>query len=171
MAWSAVTWAYKDLVTSAKLAQMQENIRTHDHRSDGTQGDPASVIFGPTFGAADAAIAATVTTTLATITLPATLRKSTLWVLLKLTSGAAYQRIVQTITPTDARITVPTFTGFGTTIIHEYTTSSPAGSAPCMFLMGYPVSAGAATGTAMTAAIAPYGAGVTQARMLYWLDS
>lgn len=29
MAYSAVSWAYKDTVTSAKLAQMQENIRSH----------------------------------------------------------------------------------------------------------------------------------------------
>lgn len=38
MAFSAVVWAYKDLVTSAKLAQMVENTRTHDHRADGSQG-------------------------------------------------------------------------------------------------------------------------------------
>lgn len=31
MAYGAVTWAFKDLVTSAKLAQMQENVRVHDH--------------------------------------------------------------------------------------------------------------------------------------------
>lgn len=40
MAFSAVTWAFKDQITSAKLAQMQENIRAHDHRGDGTQGAP-----------------------------------------------------------------------------------------------------------------------------------
>lgn len=31
MAWSAVSWAYKDVITSAKLAQMVENVRVHDH--------------------------------------------------------------------------------------------------------------------------------------------
>jgi hypothetical protein len=40
MTFSAVAWAYKDLVTSAKLAQMVENTRAHDHRADGSQGAP-----------------------------------------------------------------------------------------------------------------------------------
>lgn len=40
MAFAAVAWAYKELVTSAKLGQMVENTRTHDHRMDGTQGAP-----------------------------------------------------------------------------------------------------------------------------------
>lgn len=43
MPFSPVTWAYRDPVTSAKLAAMQENIATHDHREDGTQG---AVIVG-----------------------------------------------------------------------------------------------------------------------------
>lgn len=38
MAFAAVDWAYKAIVTSAKLAQMVENLLVHDHRSDGTQG-------------------------------------------------------------------------------------------------------------------------------------
>lgn len=49
MTYSAVAWAYKDLVTSAKLAQMVENTRAHDHRADGSQGAPtpnALVTFG-----------------------------------------------------------------------------------------------------------------------------
>lgn len=33
-------FAYKEGATAAKLAQMMENIRAHDHRSDGTQGGP-----------------------------------------------------------------------------------------------------------------------------------
>jgi len=40
MVFSAVSWAYKDLVTSAKLGQMVENTRAHDHRADGSQGAP-----------------------------------------------------------------------------------------------------------------------------------
>lgn len=40
MAWAVVEWAYKQIVTSAKLAQMVENLRVHDHRADGTQGSP-----------------------------------------------------------------------------------------------------------------------------------
>lgn len=31
MTWAAVSWAYKDVITSAKLAQMVENLRVHDH--------------------------------------------------------------------------------------------------------------------------------------------
>lgn len=31
MAFSPVSWAYKDLISSAKLAQMIENVRVHDH--------------------------------------------------------------------------------------------------------------------------------------------
>ena len=42
MAWSAVTWAFRELLTSAKLAQMQENVRAHDHRLDGSQGSRAA---------------------------------------------------------------------------------------------------------------------------------
>jgi hypothetical protein len=38
MVYSPVVWAFKDQITSAKLAQMQENIRAHDHRADGSQG-------------------------------------------------------------------------------------------------------------------------------------
>lgn len=33
MAWASVSWAYKDLISSAKLAQMVENLRVHDHYS------------------------------------------------------------------------------------------------------------------------------------------
>lgn len=36
----AVSWAYKALITSAKLQQMVDNIVAHDHREDGTQGAP-----------------------------------------------------------------------------------------------------------------------------------
>lgn len=38
MAFAGVTWSFKSLVTSSKLAQMVENIRAHDHRADGSQG-------------------------------------------------------------------------------------------------------------------------------------
>lgn len=41
MAWAAVTWAFKELVTATKLSQMQENVRAHDHRPDGSQGSRA----------------------------------------------------------------------------------------------------------------------------------
>lgn len=51
MAFSAVAWAYKDVITSTKLAQMVENTRAHDHRSDGTQGSPfAWTDYVPTSG-------------------------------------------------------------------------------------------------------------------------
>lgn len=40
MAWAAVSWAYKTLVTAAKLQQMVDNLVAHDHRADGTQGAP-----------------------------------------------------------------------------------------------------------------------------------
>ena len=33
MAFGAVSWQYRDVFTSAKAAQMEENVRTHDHRS------------------------------------------------------------------------------------------------------------------------------------------
>lgn len=38
MAFTTVAWAFKDIITSAKLAAMVENIRAHDHRADGSQG-------------------------------------------------------------------------------------------------------------------------------------
>lgn len=38
MPWGIVDWQYQDEVTSAKLAQMVENLRVHDHRADGSQG-------------------------------------------------------------------------------------------------------------------------------------
>lgn len=38
MVHAVVEWAYKQIVTSAKLAQMVENHLVHDHRADGTQG-------------------------------------------------------------------------------------------------------------------------------------
>lgn len=41
MAFTPVAWAYKDLVTSVKLAAMVENTRAHDHRADGSQGAPS----------------------------------------------------------------------------------------------------------------------------------
>lgn len=40
MVWAPVAWAYKQVVTSAKLAQMVDNLIAHDHRADGTQGAP-----------------------------------------------------------------------------------------------------------------------------------
>lgn len=44
MAWSAVSWAYKDLISSAKLAQMIENLRVHDHLST-DQGSPLPLAY------------------------------------------------------------------------------------------------------------------------------
>jgi len=38
MSWIQVVWSFKDAITSAKLAQMVENVRVHDHRADGSQG-------------------------------------------------------------------------------------------------------------------------------------
>ena len=38
MTFSPVEWRFRDPVTSAKLAQMVDNIRDHDHREDGSQG-------------------------------------------------------------------------------------------------------------------------------------
>lgn len=38
MPYSPVSWAFRELITSAKLAQMQENVVAHDHRDDGLQG-------------------------------------------------------------------------------------------------------------------------------------
>lgn len=35
MAFSPVSWSYRDIFTSAKAAQMVENLRTHDHYSSG----------------------------------------------------------------------------------------------------------------------------------------
>lgn len=51
MAWASVSWAYKDLISSAKLAQMIENLRVHDHVST-DQGNPlfpAWTVFAPTW--------------------------------------------------------------------------------------------------------------------------
>lgn len=49
MAWSAVSWAYKDLISSAKLAQMVENLRVHDHvtTDQGAALFPAWTAFTP----------------------------------------------------------------------------------------------------------------------------
>lgn len=33
MSFSPVTWSFKDLLSSSKLAQMVENLRVHDHRA------------------------------------------------------------------------------------------------------------------------------------------
>lgn len=41
------SWAYKDVITSAKLAQMVENTRAHDHRADGSQGSPLGALGDP----------------------------------------------------------------------------------------------------------------------------
>lgn len=38
MVFSSVAWRYKDPLTAAKLEQMCENLETHDHRNDGSQG-------------------------------------------------------------------------------------------------------------------------------------
>jgi hypothetical protein len=38
MAFSPVAWAYKAVITSAKLQQMVNNLLAHDHRADGSQG-------------------------------------------------------------------------------------------------------------------------------------
>lgn len=38
MVFELVSWEYQDEVTSAKLAQMVEQVRAHDHRPDGSQG-------------------------------------------------------------------------------------------------------------------------------------
>lgn len=40
MTFAAVAWRYKDLLTSARLQQMADNVRDHDHRADGSQGAP-----------------------------------------------------------------------------------------------------------------------------------
>lgn len=40
MVYSPVSWALGDPLTSAKLAQMVENFKVHDHRFDGSQGPP-----------------------------------------------------------------------------------------------------------------------------------
>lgn len=40
MSFSPVSWALGDPLTSAKLAQMVENTKKHDHRPDGSQGVP-----------------------------------------------------------------------------------------------------------------------------------
>ena len=45
MPWSAVAWADQDELTSAKLAQMVENLRVHDHRFDGSRGAPVPRIL------------------------------------------------------------------------------------------------------------------------------
>ncbi len=45
MAFSDVTFAFKQVITSAKLNQLMENIRTHDHISTG-QGDKFGRIGG-----------------------------------------------------------------------------------------------------------------------------
>ena len=50
MAYEEVTWAYQDEVTSAKLGQMVENTAEHDHRSDGSQGEPWASEWTPTVG-------------------------------------------------------------------------------------------------------------------------
>jgi len=43
MAWNPVAWLYKDEATAAKLQQMVDNDAAHDHRRDGSQGDPKRV--------------------------------------------------------------------------------------------------------------------------------
>lgn len=40
MVFANVAWRYKDPLTAAKLEQMAENLRVHDHRNDGSQGAP-----------------------------------------------------------------------------------------------------------------------------------
>ncbi len=45
MAFSDVTFAFKQVITSAKLNQLQENVRTHDHISVG-QGDKFGRVGG-----------------------------------------------------------------------------------------------------------------------------
>lgn len=170
MAWSPVTWAYKDLVTSAKLAQMQENTRTHDHRPDGTQGDPTSIVSGPSFGAASATIAAAANATMATITIPVLKRGSTLWIQLSCLPQAAFQRIDFRLSPVDARIASAQFTAAPGTINHTFLGGPAIGNAE-MFTVGFPVAAGAATGTAMAALINPQAASILEARLLWWVDS
>lgn len=72
MAWSAVSWAYRDVITSAKLAQMVENVRVHDHMTT-DQGQRLGVIGT---GTANGTLTTTQTTsgvyfcTTATVTIP-----------------------------------------------------------------------------------------------------
>ena len=44
-----VAWPYKALISSTKLAQMVENLLVHDHRADGTQGDPIGALTTPDY--------------------------------------------------------------------------------------------------------------------------
>jgi hypothetical protein len=49
VAYSPVSWTFRDPVTSAKLAQMVANITDHDHRLDNSQGEsPAGKVAAGT---------------------------------------------------------------------------------------------------------------------------
>lgn len=68
MPWSPVSWAAGSELTSAKLAQMVENLAVHDHRFAGGQGNPH-----PRFAGGVILNAAPIanTTTFFTVTYPA----------------------------------------------------------------------------------------------------
>jgi hypothetical protein len=68
---SAVAWSYGDVATSAKLAQMEENVRTHDHRTadQGGQLGLRASASGEATGVAASLAASSLTT--AAISFPA----------------------------------------------------------------------------------------------------
>lgn len=90
MVYSPVAWAFKDQITSAKLAQMVENTLVHDHRSDGTQGDPMGhLVPGAWTTGSPVAVAAGVAAACGSVTIPALKRDATLFVATWFTPTAA----------------------------------------------------------------------------------
>lgn len=81
------SWAYKDVITSAKLAQMVENTRAHDHRNDGSQGSPLGRQTSPTW--TSAAVAISTNTAMGSITIPTLARDSILLLMFQLTPPSA----------------------------------------------------------------------------------
>lgn len=159
MAHSPVVWAFKDLVTSAKLAQMVENTKVHDHRADGTQGDPFGHLLSPAWTSAAVNPSANVSAGLGTFTLPALKRPATLFLVVVFTPAATAGQLV--LVPTlanDARIVN----------LGSMRSSWPAISATYMSTYALPVAEGAA-GAAVPVAATSTVAG-TGLRCAAWLQ-
>lgn len=137
MSFQSVTWAFKDLVTSAKLSQMVENTRTHDHRADGSQGDPMGHLAGPAWLAAGATIPAATYTGIGSLAIPALARSATLHLSIQLSLGTATANTQVIVMPTyasDSRVAN----------LGGYRFAAGAFTSPQMFALTIPVTAGPA---------------------------
>lgn len=121
MSFSGVTWAYKDVITSAKLAQMVENLRTHDHLTV-DQGAPIGLLSVLALDVSpnqtiNSTTATLITGSSVTLTLPTGIpagRRLVAWVEPKLSAGASTTSVIVDVVHTAGASTSAGGTAFGT---------------------------------------------------------